>query len=258
MPSDPPGTASTVTVLSQPKPVRMADEWFDIATLDHFWIKRRFEVCRKLLAKFPVRTSAVAEIGSGHGVVQRQFEDEWSVEVDGFDLNMRALAESLSRQSKRYYYDVLEQRPEFQARYDLIVLFDVLEHIERDRDFLKAIPFYLKESGRLLLNVPASMRLFSRYDIVAGHVRRYRHADLAALAGDCGLHLTDWTYWGLPWYPALMLRKMVLRKTPPSAVIAAGFSPRHPLVNSIMQWASRAEPIPQHVGGTSLMALITR
>jgi hypothetical protein len=38
-----------VTILSDPQAVNMADEWFDIANLNHFWTKRRFDVLTALL-----------------------------------------------------------------------------------------------------------------------------------------------------------------------------------------------------------------
>jgi SAM-dependent methyltransferase len=253
-----PAAPRAVTILSEPRPVQMADEWFGLATLDHFWIKRRFDVCRKLLAKMPVRSFAIAEVGCGHGIVQRQFEDEWNVSVDGFDLNLRALEDQISRRSTLYYYDVLEKRPEFEACYDLILLFDVLEHIERDDDFLKSLLFHLKEDGLVLINVPADMWLYSRYDVAAGHARRYDISKLRRIAKHCELRMARWTYWGLPLYPLLMLRKFILRRTPRSEVIAAGFSPRNAITNLALHWAARAELIPQHKFGTSLMALLAR
>ena len=254
----PPSVTPRVTVLSEPTHVQMAEEWFGLATLNHFWIKRRFAVCRKLLAGLPVSSLTIAEVGCGHGIVQRQFEDQWGVAVDGFDLNMRALQSQVSRRSRLYYYDVLEKRREFEARYDLILLFDVLEHIQRDDDFLKSLLFYLKEDGLLFINVPSDMRMYSRYDVAAGHVRRYSIAVLEKLASQCTLRVKQWTYWGLPLSPLLLLRKLTLRRTPPNEVIAAGFSPRNSIINLALQWVARAEPIPQHKFGTSLMAILTR
>jgi SAM-dependent methyltransferase len=259
MPANPSGiTGSRVTVLSPPKPVRMGEEWFKLATLDHFWIRRRFDVCEKFLTRFPISSFKIGEIGCGHGAVQRQFEDRWNVPVDGFDLNMSALEQSLSRQSSLYCYDVLEQRPDFEARYDLLLLFDVIEHIDEDEAFLQSALFHLKPSGMLLVNVPADMYLFSQYDTAAGHVRRYDFAALERLASRCELRIAEWTYWGLPLYPLLVLRKLTLRETPPNDVMAAGFSRGGALANSVLHWLAKLEHVPQHIRGTSIMSILTR
>lgn len=247
----------SVRVISTPTPVHMADEWFELATLNHFWIRRRFSVCRKLLQATSVATLRLAEIGCGNGLVQRQFEDQWNVTVDGFDLNMPALQKSHSRTSSLYYYDVHERRPEFQGRYDLILLFDVLEHIQDDQHFLESVCYHLKKTGSLFINVPANNKLYSSYDIAAGHVRRYDASALQEVARRSRLRTERWTYWGMPLYPLLVARKRMLRGAAPSQVIATGFSPRNWLSNFLLSTLSKVEMIPQHVLGTSLMALLT-
>ena len=54
-----------IIYLSQPSSVSMADDWYDVANLDHFWIKRRFEVFRQLLRQLDLNLQnlKVAEIG---------------------------------------------------------------------------------------------------------------------------------------------------------------------------------------------------
>lgn len=57
--------------------------------------------------------------------------------------------------------------------FDLIGLFDVLEHLPDDVKALKEIRKALKPGGKLILTVPASMKLWSYVDEVAGHYIRY-------------------------------------------------------------------------------------
>ncbi|MFZ0969888.1 MAG: hypothetical protein WAN13_16575, partial [Candidatus Acidiferrales bacterium] len=66
-----------ITYLSAPVGVSMADQWFDIAALDHFWIRRRFDVFRRLSGDLIPQARDIAEIGCGHGLVQRQIEDAY-------------------------------------------------------------------------------------------------------------------------------------------------------------------------------------
>ncbi len=59
-----------------------------------------------------------------------------------------------------------------------IGLFDVLEHIENDGDFLRNLHVALQPGGLLCITVPAHSWLWSSSDEVAEHFRRYSLKDL--------------------------------------------------------------------------------
>ena len=74
IPSVPEPQTRQIEYLSPPAPVRMADRWFEIASADHFWVRRRFEVLRRLDDGVVPAAAQIAEIGCGHGLLQRQGE----------------------------------------------------------------------------------------------------------------------------------------------------------------------------------------
>jgi hypothetical protein len=80
-------SARTITYLSPPAEVSMADRWFEIAAIDHFWIRRRFEVFQRLADGLIGSAREIAEIGCGHGLLQLQIETAYGRDVAGFDLN---------------------------------------------------------------------------------------------------------------------------------------------------------------------------
>jgi SAM-dependent methyltransferase len=244
-----------IEFISAPAPVNMADNWFEIATADHFWIRRRFDVVRRLLRGHNLNEWRAAEVGCGHGLVQQQFEQRYGVAVDGFDLNLVSLRQNISTRGRLFYYDVCERRPEFAGQYDLVILFDVLEHIECAEEFLDAIKFLVKDGGRVLINVPALQTLYSPYDRFAGHLRRYALPELASFVTACKLQIVASTYWGMPLLPFLILRKQHLRFVRPEKVIQRGFDPGSKLINEAMHLLSLAEVIPQRLCGTSAMVL---
>ena len=245
-----------VRYLSPPAAVSMDDRWYEIAHLDHFWIVRRFEVLRRLAGDLIEQSTAMAEVGCGHGLLQRQIEDFYHVSVTGFDLNEIALKQTVSRFSPVCCYDVLERNPEYESRFDLIVLADVLEHIADEEAFLRAIQFHLAPGGAVVLNVPALQWLYSGYDRAAGHFRRYRIGSLAAGAQRSGMTIARYTYWGFPLLPLLALRKLWLALRPAEKAIAAGFDAGGAMRDRALLALSRCEPIPQRVAGTSLMAVL--
>lgn len=244
--------AGSVIHLSPSLPVNMGDWWFEIATLDHFWIRRRFDVMRLLADSLIRNASHAAEIGCGNGLLQRAIEDHYGLSVAGFELNELALQKNVSRISPLYCYDIHQRNPEFRAHFDLLFLFDVLEHIEAESEFLQSVKFHLAQSGTLLINVPAHQWFYSDYDRAAGHVRRYSVTQLAKVAERNGIKLRAFTYWGFPLVPLLMLRKtMKLDRSNGKA----GFDARGPFVNGMLSWLARCEPLPQKFLGTSVMAV---
>ena len=248
-----------IEYLSPPGPVSMAEHWFEIASVDHFWVRRRFAVLQRLAGQRILAAKDLAEVGCGHGLLQKQVEDAFGKEVSGFDLNESALRRNVSGRSKLYCYDILQRDGELREGFDLIFLFDVLEHISDESGFLQALLFHLSPLGSLLVNVPAGQWAFSSYDDVAGHVRRYSIETLRQVMASNGLVLKEWTYWGLPLVPSLMLRKFwLMGKNNEKEIIRAGFDSRSIVVNRMLGVLSELEWIPQGFVGTSVMAVFDR
>jgi SAM-dependent methyltransferase len=246
-----------ITYLSAPAKVSMADEWFATASADHFWIRRRFEVFQRLAGALVPSSREIAEIGCGHGLLQRAIEETYGREVIGFDLNEFALKCNVNSRSRLYCYDICEKNPAFQRQFDLLLLFDVLEHIADEDRFLSSVMFHLAPGGTLVVNVPAGQWAFSAYDRAAGHVRRYSIHSLKTAVARSKFHVTDWTYWGLPLVPSLAVRKLWLwRRHDQDEIISSGFDPGSRAINAMLGFASRCELIPQRFLGTSLMAVL--
>jgi len=252
-------SATEIVYLSQTAPVSMGDAWFEIASLSHFWIQRRFDVLRRMTRGLKWQGLSVAEIGCGNGLLQRQCEDAFGISVDGFDLNEFALQQNLSRRSRVFCYNISDKLDHLQGKYDFVLLFDVLEHIANEAAFLQEVQFHIKKGGTLIVNVPADQSLFSAYDRAAGHVRRYSGEQLRQVLDQSGLSAATWTYWGLPLIPSLVARKILLHKRiSDKEILEAGFRPPSSIINWLLGAVSRCERIPQHMNGSSVMMLATR
>jgi len=244
-----------ITILSDPQAVSMADEWFDIVNLDHFWTRRRFDVLTALLRRLSVSPGRACEIGCGHGLVQRQIEDRFSIPVDGIDLNLSALKSSVSGKGRLFCYDIFEERPEFRETYEFLILFDVLEHIEDQLGFLTRAVDFVRPGGSIAINVPARQELFSAFDAQVGHVRRYSMESLSEVVAKVGLKEKVTTYWGYPLVPLLWVRKIMLKDTRGAQVIQTGFSPRNAFINHALTLLAGLERIPNKTYGTGLMMI---
>ena len=78
------------------------------------------------------------------------------------------------------------------ARFDLLLLLDVIEHVPDDGEFLsRLVREHLDPCGYALVSVPAWQRLFTEHDVQLGHHRRYRPRQLDDVLGRAGLRRVD-------------------------------------------------------------------
>jgi len=88
-------------------------------------------------------------------------------------------------------------------------LFDVIEHIEDDAQFLKSIRSLVKLGGRLYATVPTYSALWSREDELAGHFRRYTCNSICRAVEQAGFRIDYATYIFRPLpLPILLLRAL--------------------------------------------------
>lgn len=90
---------------------------------------------------------------------------------------------------------------------DLVVAFDVLEHIEEDKHAVAEIHRVLRPGGALLIAVPADMSLWSDHDRAVGHVRRYSRTALEGLVEGAGLRIAEVRSWNVLLRPVVRIRR---------------------------------------------------
>ncbi|MBX7119327.1 MAG: class I SAM-dependent methyltransferase [Gemmatimonadaceae bacterium] len=88
--------------------------------------------------------------------------------------------------------------PAWEGSFDLLMAFEVLEHIEDDVGVLTAWMRYLRPGGRVLLSVPAHAHRWTATDTFAGHVRRYDRRDFVALGEKAGARVVSCDNYGYP------------------------------------------------------------
>ncbi|MBI2009612.1 MAG: methyltransferase domain-containing protein, partial [Candidatus Chisholmbacteria bacterium] len=96
----------------------------------------------------------------------------------GIDANKQAVAFCHQRNLPRVYQEKFPHLKKITAKFDVITCLDVLEHIETDRQALGTIKKLLKSGGYAIITVPAYPWLFSYWDTILGHYRRYSKTEL--------------------------------------------------------------------------------
>jgi SAM-dependent methyltransferase len=136
-----------------------------------FWFNHRNNIIVRLLKAFPP-AGAVFDVGGGNGFVCMALERagiETVVVEPGPHSALNAMKRGLPVVIRSALEDVGFKAESVAA----FGLFDVLEHIEGDREFLQTLHRSLVQSGWLYLTVPAHKALWSIDDDLAGHFRRY-------------------------------------------------------------------------------------
>lgn len=217
----------------------MHEDWYDFADAEHFWMQWRFEAVKKLQHLIPDTQAKVFEIGCGHGVIRQQMESLGYV-VDACDLNLNALQMIPDGKGRVMLYNIYDQQSDLVGKYDMLMLMDVVEHIEADVDFLRTAALHLQPDGIALLSVPASMMLFSKYDVEVGHVRRYTKKSMEQLLRDAGFEPLKVAYWGGSLVPVALLRKVMMHFTK-DKVIEKGLQPQNKLVDMFLRSLKNVE-----------------
>jgi SAM-dependent methyltransferase len=241
----------------------------------HFWFRTRNRIIQTLLQKEFANLPAdykVLEIGCGTGNVLRMLE---RVCRPGSVVGMDLFDEGLSFARQRVNCPLVQgdlHQPPFGINFDIIGMFDVLEHMENDHEVLEALRNLLSENGRLMLTVPAFPSLWSYFDVASCHFRRYRMEDLQTKLQQHGYVVEYQSYYMSTIFPLvwsgrrissmLKAKKFQASTEPPADVHDLALNELRviPGVNGVMQAALAWETLPVKRGwklpfGTSLVAI---
>ena len=212
---------------------------------DHWWYRERRHLLAKAISGLtPGRALDIGAAGGGNTRVLRQHGwDAIALEygADGAEVaHGRGLA-TLRGDATRL--------PLADASLDLVVAFDLLEHLVDDDAAVAEVRRVLKPTGTYLVAVPADPKLWSDHDEAVAHVRRYTRPGLLDLLDRGGFEVTDVRSWNVLLRPVVAMR----RKTSSGSDL----DDMHPLVNWGLRTIITAERyLP--VGGLPGVSLLLR
>ena len=174
----------------------------------HFWFRARNRVIATVLGQITANLAPgyrVLEVGCGTGNVLRILEQGCP---HGTVMGMDLFAEGL-QYARRRTNSLLVQgdihTPPFLTQFDIIGLFDVLEHLQDDMQVLNDLRTMLVDEGVLLLTLPAHPSLWSYFDEASHHCRRYNLVDLEAKLNSTGYHVEYLTQYMASTFPLFWL-----------------------------------------------------
>ena len=131
--------------------------------------------------------SRVLEIGPGLGAVACRLATRF--DYTGVDLDRASAAVAAPRLAELgagrvVNGDLSALAPD--TRFDLVCAFEVLEHLSDDIGALREWRERVADGGGVLLSVPAFQKRFSKWDVRAGHFRRYEPDEMRTKLRDAG------------------------------------------------------------------------
>ncbi|MEM6621067.1 MAG: class I SAM-dependent methyltransferase [Pseudomonadota bacterium] len=155
---------------------------------EHWWFTGRRAVLGALLDRLDLKpSSTILEAGCGSGG-NLQLLSRYG-HLDAFEYDDTARAEAEAKGVTAVASGGLPNDLPPGGPWDLIALFDVLEHIEDDCASLVALGDRLCDDGRILITVPAAQWLWSHHDEAHHHFRRYSRRSLRSVISDAGLRV---------------------------------------------------------------------
>jgi cyclopropane fatty-acyl-phospholipid synthase-like methyltransferase len=155
----------------------------------------------QVLDKLAFHPKSVCEVGCGAGEILRQLQQAMphDVQFSGFEISPAAASLAKSRENSRLRIFEADLLKEPVREYDVLLVMDVIEHVEDYFSFLRGLRGRAK---MIILHVPLEMcvQLVLRMKPllvgreVVGHIHYFSKDTCLAALQDCGFQIRAWNY----------------------------------------------------------------
>ena len=198
----------------------------------HWYYRSKAAALRRMVG--PLRPRRILDIGAGSGFFSRHLLAEAGAQsalcVD--------IGYASDRDDSEAGKPVLYRRDTGATDCDLVLMMDVLEHVDDDRGLVRHYASKVPAGAHFLVTVPAFRFLWSGHDVFLEHKRRYRLDEAEAAMRDSGLQVVRGAYYfGLVFPLAAAVRLVERNATEPRSSLK-----RHgTLTNGLLTAACAAE-----------------
>lgn len=176
----------------------------------HWWFVARRSILEQVINKLKLPEDAeIFEAGCGTGGNLAMLARHGKVHAMELDETARLVASDL-RQGEIQPGRLPDDIPFPEQQFDLILLLDVLEHLDEDAASLQALSTKLKPSGWLLITVPAFPWMWTKQDDLLHHKRRYVLRNLHQIVSAAGYNVSFANYFNFFLFPLIAGIRLLL------------------------------------------------
>ena len=206
----------------------------DIAS--HWYYQSKAKAMTRMLSG--VQPSIILDVGAGSGFFSRKLLADSSVkEAWCVDISYEEDSDAVEAGKPVHF-----RRSVDSVNADLVLLMDVLEHVDDDVGLLQHYMEKVPSGTRFLISVPAFQFLWSGHDVFLEHKRRYRLKQMEDVVKRAGLTVKHSAYYFGAVFPIATTIRLVsnwVHKEQQKA--RSQLSMHHPLVNGTLAAMSAAE-----------------
>ena len=202
----------------------------------HWYYKSKSNAMMRLLSD--ASPSVILDIGAGSGFFSKKLlsstaaKEAWCVDIS-YEHDSDA-----TEAGKTVYF----RRAVDKVNADLVLLMDVLEHVDDDVGLLKGYVNKVPPGAKFLISVPAFQFLWSGHDVFLEHKRRYRLNQMEDVVRQAGLTVKHGAYYFGAVFPIAVAIRMASKLLQLGRGKAQSqLSQHHPFVNGALAAMSSAE-----------------
>lgn len=201
----------------------------------YFWFEGRNAIILQAIARYIPAFGNFMELGCGTGFVLAAIAKAYpQVQLSAGDYFGEALAFAHRRVPDACLYQLDAHDLPFEAEFDVMGAFDVIEHIAADEVVLAQMAKATRPGGYLLLTVPHHKSLWTNTDVSMGHERRYTRDELRTKVERAGFEVLYTTAFVALLSPAIFAARYA-RQVSNMPVTAAEDVKISPAINAILR-----------------------
>lgn len=138
---------------------------------------------------------SILDLGCGDGSLIAELKNKIPTEFEGSDISNEAFAIARKNAPGVHFYQLDLMSGSLNKTYDVVILSEVLEHIENDEHVLTTIA---PNARHVVISVPGGPA--DKVDRRCGHFRNYTDKLLGEKLERCGYDVVRIIRWGFPFY----------------------------------------------------------